>query len=93
MLKPTPKVGQWYSIPGVDEFEVIALNDDHIDIKYYDGVIEQLDQECWNDLELSKMPSPQDWNQLIAEIKSEPPEVIEKFIREEEDFAIIDLVE
>ncbi len=95
MLKHAPKVGQWYSIPGIDEFEVTALdeNGDGINIQYYDGVTEILDQESWDSLELNRMPTPQDWEQLINEIKSEPPEIIEEFIMEEEDFAIMNIVE
>ncbi|MCF6236323.1 MAG: hypothetical protein L3J70_08145 [Gammaproteobacteria bacterium] len=93
--KHRPKVGQWYSIPGIDEFEVTALgeNCDFIDIQYYDGMTDKLDQESWGSLELNTMPTPQDWSQLIDEIKSPPPEIIEEFIREEEDFAIMDTVE
>ena len=95
MFKHTPKVGQWYSIPGIDEFEVTALNENSgdIDIQYYDGVTEKLDKESWNSLELNRMPTPQDWSQLINEIKSEPIEIIEEFIMEEEDFAIMGNVE
>ncbi len=94
-MKHNPKIGQWYSIHGIDEFEVTALdaNGNYIDIQYYDGVTEKLDQESWGSLELNTMPTPQDWSQLISEIKSEAPEVVERFLMEEEDFAIMDIVE
>lgn len=64
---PQPNVGDWYRNPaGV--FEVVAYDEDDgtIEIQYFDGTIEELEREDWNDQwkegSLEAGEAPEDWS-------------------------------
>ena len=57
--------GQWYKRLDLDEaFEVVAIDRDEecIEIQYYTGEVEELDQASWDLLELSRVAPPDDWS-------------------------------
>lgn len=58
-----PKVGEWYINTGSDRFEVVAIDDDEgtIEIQYYDGTIEELELDAWNEMEITASEAPEDW--------------------------------
>jgi hypothetical protein len=59
-----PAVGQWYSIPGGTLFEVVALDsmDGTIEIQYFDGTVEELDLDDWEDMWIQNANAPEDWS-------------------------------
>ncbi|HYM36610.1 MAG TPA: DUF6763 family protein [Steroidobacteraceae bacterium] len=63
MQAPTPIIGQWYRGPTGDLFEVVAVDsdDDTIEIQYFDGTLEEYDQETWNTQGIVEADAPEDW--------------------------------
>lgn len=58
-----PEIGAWYQLPGGELFEVVAHDSDEgtVDIQYFDGAIEELDMETWNELGLMSAEPPEDF--------------------------------
>ena len=81
---PPPAIGNWYRRLSNDEmFEVVALDADDatIEIQYFDGTIEELDFETWEQMEIEEAEPPEDWSgsvdvddEDIDELKDEPEE-------------------
>lgn len=46
-LVNAPTIGQWYSDSQHRYFEVVAVNNDDIDIQYIDGAVDELEAETW----------------------------------------------
>jgi DNA/RNA endonuclease YhcR with UshA esterase domain len=65
MAAPQPGIGDWYRLNGGELFEVVAINDGDgtIDIQYFDGTVEEMDQEDWSS----------QWDEGVLEA-AEPPE-------------------
>ena len=51
MPLPIPAIGDWYQAPGGTTFEIVAVDDDDgtIDIQHFDGTVEELDFDAWED--------------------------------------------
>ncbi len=66
MKRPiSPERGQWYKRPDLNDlFEVVAIDDDEgtIEIQYFNGEIEELDQASWKQLEIIGAAAPEDWS-------------------------------
>jgi hypothetical protein len=68
MVGPQPGIGDWYRLTGGELFEVVALDEDDgtIEIQYFDGTIEEMDVEDWNDQwddgALEAAEAPEDWS-------------------------------
>ena len=68
MAAPQPGIGEWYRLSGGELFEVVAVNDTDgtIDIQYFDGTVEEMDQEDWSaqweDGALEAAEAPEDWS-------------------------------
>ncbi len=63
MTEIYPVVGGWYKRPGYGIFEVVATDEDDrtIEIQYFDGTVEEIDYEAWDDLYLEEAQPPEDW--------------------------------
>ena len=63
MQAPTPIIGDWYCSPTGELFEVVAVdNDDRtIEIQYFDGTLEEYDQDTWNAQGIVEADAPEDW--------------------------------
>jgi hypothetical protein len=63
MQSPTPIIGDWYSGPTGDLFEVVAVDNDDatIEIQYFDGTLEEYDLETWNAQSIIEANAPEDW--------------------------------
>jgi hypothetical protein len=63
MQTPTPIIGDWYRGPGGELFEVVAIDDGDrtIEIQYFDGTLEEYDQDTWNAQVVSQADPPEDW--------------------------------
>lgn len=63
-----PDIGEWYSIRGGDQFEVVAVDEDDgtIEVQYFDGTVEELDMSDWQsqqaDGEIEDVDPPDGWN-------------------------------
>ena len=68
MAAPQPGIGEWYRLNGGELFEVVAIDDDDgtIDIQYFDGTVEEMDQEDWvaqwDEGVLEAAEPPEDWS-------------------------------
>lgn len=57
--------GQWYKRLDLDEsFEVVAIDRDEecIEIQYYNGEIEEIDEASWLLLEIAPIAPPDNWS-------------------------------
>ena len=63
-----PVVGQWYRGESDELFEVVALDlaDESIEVQYFDGSIDELDFDSWNEQLreglLEAADAPEDWS-------------------------------
>lgn len=62
MAEITPIIGDWYRHENGDIFEVVAIDekDGTVEIQYYDGTIEELDIDAWEQLEIEESEPPDD---------------------------------
>lgn len=82
---PDPAIGKWY-LDNADQqlFEIVAIDDDDetIEIQYFDGSIEELDNELWKEMELTSAAAPEDWSgpfdDLEADDMADPDNPVEK---------------
>ena len=56
-------IGAWYQEPGGQIFEVVALDPDEatIEIQYFEGEVEELDFDTWEEMTLAQAEPPEDW--------------------------------
>ena len=57
-----PVVGKWYRNEAGATFEVVAMDEDVIEIQYFDGAIEELDIDSWYSQLLKPGAEPEDWS-------------------------------
>lgn len=59
-----PEVGGWYQTDQGERFEVVASDesDATIEIQYFNGDVEELDLETWNELTAKAIRAPEDWS-------------------------------
>lgn len=59
-----PVIGSWYQVIGGDSFEVVAYDSDDgtVEIQYFDGSVEELDMEAWEETVMRPIPAPEDWS-------------------------------
>jgi hypothetical protein len=64
MQAPTPIIGDWYLSPTGELFEVVAIDDDEgtIEIQYFDGTLEEFDEEAWCAQAIAEADAPEDWS-------------------------------
>ncbi len=59
-----PRLGDWYKSINGDQFEIVALDDDAaiMEIQHFDGAIEEVDFDSWNEMEIVPIEAPEDWS-------------------------------
>lgn len=59
-----PSVGDWYKNVTGGTFEVVALDEDagFVEIQYFDGSVEELDLDAWEELAIEPVEPPEDWS-------------------------------
>jgi hypothetical protein len=68
LMSAQPEIGSWYSLPGGESFEVVAVDEDDstIEVQYFDGTVEELDLEDWKARrstgEIADAEAPEDWS-------------------------------
>ena len=55
-----PVIGQWYEDIQKRRFEVVAVDEDAIEIQYYDGDVEEVDLESWYLMNIVPAAEPND---------------------------------
>jgi len=69
-----PVVGQWYRTPQAQKgeiFQVISVDEDTIEVQYFDGDIEELSDEEWRSKAVLGSPPPEDWTGPYDGVRSE----------------------
>ena len=61
---PEPSIGRWYRRPNGQLFEVVAMDesDQTIELQFFDGTIDEVDQETWSKLLIERVAAPEDWS-------------------------------
>ncbi len=59
-----PEVGNWYKNRNGDNFEVVAIDErtSTIEIQYFDGTLEEYDQDTWIELHPHPIEAPEDFS-------------------------------
>ena len=78
--KPPPLIGNWYRQPKGEIFEVVAVDADDatVEIQYFDGTIEELDLENWEQMEIEDAEPPEDWSGSVDVDEEELDELQDK---------------
>jgi hypothetical protein len=64
MASYEPRAGDWYRNNQQQEFEVVAcdLDEGSVAIQYFDGDLEEIEIDAWNELEIQPIDPPEDWS-------------------------------
>ncbi|MBM4197464.1 MAG: hypothetical protein FJ197_10305 [Gammaproteobacteria bacterium] len=85
MNEITPVINKWYKHENGDLFEIVALDseDGTIEVQYFDGTIEQLDFDTWEEMQIEEAEPPEDWSgsvdiddEDLEDLEDEPEEDI-----------------
>lgn len=59
-----PRIGDWYQAVNGDKFEIVALDEDEatLEIQHYDGAVEEIDFDTWEEMEIVSIEPPEDWS-------------------------------
>lgn len=59
-----PRIGDWYKSINGDKFEIVALDNDvaTMEIQHFDGAVEELDFDSWEEMEIVTIEPPEDWS-------------------------------
>ena len=59
-----PVIGNWYRRANGALFEVVAVDEDDatIELQFFDGTIDEVDFEAWQQLLIEKVGAPEDWS-------------------------------
>ena len=85
MTEISPVIGSWYKHENGETFEVVALDaeDATVEIQYFDGTIEELDLDEWEQMEIQAAEPPEDWSGSVDVDDEELDELADK---PEQDF-------
>ncbi len=67
-----PIEGNWYlDLDGGQKFEVLVVDDvsGGIEIQYFDGNIDQIDLDAWNNMHLEPIEEPEDWTAPLDDVE------------------------
>lgn len=64
---PNPVIGRWYRRTNGQLFEVVAVDDEDgtIELQFFDGTIDEVDQETWAALLIQRVAPPEDWSGAV----------------------------
>ena len=59
-----PRVGEWFKDAEGHIFEVVAMDEEenHIEIQYFGGEIDEMDFEAWESSVVEMVEQPEDWS-------------------------------
>ena len=63
MQAPTPVIGDWYRLSTGELFEVVAIDakESTVEVQYFDGTLEEFDNETWAAEGIVEADAPEDW--------------------------------
>jgi hypothetical protein len=63
MTSPSPIVGDWYRRANGALFEIVAIDRDDgtVEIQHFDGTLEEIELEAWDEQEFEEARAPEDW--------------------------------
>ena len=63
MAEILPQVGDWYRKPTGNVFEVVAIDesDSTVELQHYDGTVEEIDIDSWEEMSFEPSQPPEDW--------------------------------
>jgi hypothetical protein len=63
MTSLSPVVGDWYRRANGALFEVVAIDRDDgtVELQHFDGTLEELDLDIWEEQEFEEARAPEDW--------------------------------
>ena len=73
-----PLVGSWYKdLETGTTFEIVALDDaaGTVEIQYFEGEVEELDLEVWEEMTLRSLPPPEDFTGPYDDLERDEVEV------------------
>lgn len=64
MSLPIPTIGDWFQALDGELFEVVAVDDDDgtIEIQYFDGTVEEIDYDAWEESQYFAAEPPEDYS-------------------------------
>lgn len=72
MSELDPIVGNWYkNLETRVQFEVVAI-DEHaqtVEIQYFEGEVEEIDIDAWNEMALEAIEPPEDWSGAFEDLE------------------------
>ncbi len=59
-----PRIGDWYQTVSGDRFEIVAIDEEEstLEVQYFDGAVEEIDQDSWDEMEIDSIEPPEDWS-------------------------------
>ena len=59
-----PRVGDWYANAQGQSFEVVAIDPDDgtVEVQYFDGTVEEMDTDSWQESRPTPTEPPEDWS-------------------------------
>ena len=75
---PQPAIGLWYQDAQHRYFEVVASDDDSIEIQFHDGNVEEVDMETWEQLLVISAAAPNDELNPFEELDFNEHELIDE---------------
>jgi len=59
-----PRIGDWYADRQGTLFEVVAIDPDDgtLEVQYFDGTVEELDADSWEEMRPKPTEPPEDWS-------------------------------
>jgi hypothetical protein len=69
-----PIEGNWYHhIDREKDFMVVDVNEKEgtVDIQYFDGDIEELEMEEWEEMDLEEIEPPEDWTGPLDDLEAD----------------------
>jgi len=69
-----PIEGNWYHhLDREKDFMVVDVNENEgtVDIQYFDGDIEELEMEEWEEMDLEEIEPPEDWTGPLDDLEAD----------------------
>lgn len=83
-----PIEGNWYmDLDTGQKFEVLVVDDEAgiIEIQYFDGSVDQIDLDAWQEMNLEAIEEPEDWTGPMDDVEPEDIEYSEMGLEEGEE--------
>ncbi|GAB4355249.1 MAG: DUF6763 family protein [Methylohalobius sp. ZOD2] len=80
-----PIEGHWYlDLDTEDKFEVLVLDEEAavVEVQYFDGNVDQIDLEVWQEMNLETIEEPEDWTGPMDDVEADDLEYSEMGLQE-----------